>query len=647
MADVSVCCIGKCENNYIREWVEHYKKYRFYHIYLYDNNDLDGEHFEDVIGDYVESGFVTIIDVRGKVGTERFREGRHSIQVECYNNCYRNYSNCCDWMLFCDIDEFIELENENNINDFITNRKFKSFDIIKLNWKYYDNNDLICVKNNDYSVKRFSRHVGISSQNVFVKSIIKTGLDIKIDSPHGRIVNDENIRICNVLGKKEINEQILNDYRIIHKKAWLNHYRFKTISEYINNKIKRGWPDNHSDSKEKLNIEMFLANNNDKILKKMNLNRTVKNVGVFVGNHPYGITWDEESIYQSRVGGSEIWAIKLCEELRKTGRYNVYCFTDCETLHVGREGVLYIPWRLTSQFIKSTHFEHFITSRRVDVLSEIKVDADDILLMCHDIHLNGKIYDGDFSEIGVNGVLYQSEYQKNTLLERYPKQLSNVKFYYTMEGIEMNDYIGVDLHNKENKMLLSSAKNRGDKLIIEKILPLIRKEVPDFYVEVCGYDIARGDFKDDFYKTDGLKILGKISHKEITEHQKSSKIWIYPSHGLGDDLTIKGETFCITSVENASAGNALILSNHDCFASTLNGYEGFVGDELFIDRDTPLDTKLIDKYAEILAEQAIKVLKDDEYRIKLAQNAIDITSKYTWENDVKLLEATWEEINKN
>jgi len=50
------------ENNYIREFVEHHKSIGFDNIVLYDNNDIDGEHFEDVISDYINSGYVILKD---------------------------------------------------------------------------------------------------------------------------------------------------------------------------------------------------------------------------------------------------------------------------------------------------------------------------------------------------------------------------------------------------------------------------------------------------------------------------------------------------------------------------------------------------------------------------------------------------------
>ena len=65
MSKVALCALAKNENLYIREWVNWYKKLGVSKIFLYDNNDIDGEHFEDVISDYINTGFVEVIDVRG------------------------------------------------------------------------------------------------------------------------------------------------------------------------------------------------------------------------------------------------------------------------------------------------------------------------------------------------------------------------------------------------------------------------------------------------------------------------------------------------------------------------------------------------------------------------------------------------------
>ena len=51
---VCICSIGKLENRYIREYAQHYKKYGVDKIFLYDNNDINGEKFEEVIEDYIK-----------------------------------------------------------------------------------------------------------------------------------------------------------------------------------------------------------------------------------------------------------------------------------------------------------------------------------------------------------------------------------------------------------------------------------------------------------------------------------------------------------------------------------------------------------------------------------------------------------------
>ena len=69
---ICICTVAKCENRYINEFIEYYKKNGIDKIYLYDNNDIDGEKFDDDIGEYVENDFVEIIDWRGVKGTSTY-----------------------------------------------------------------------------------------------------------------------------------------------------------------------------------------------------------------------------------------------------------------------------------------------------------------------------------------------------------------------------------------------------------------------------------------------------------------------------------------------------------------------------------------------------------------------------------------------
>jgi len=102
---VCVCTLAKLENKYIREFVQHYEKYGVDKIFLYDNNDIDGEKFDEVLFDYIEKGFVQIMNWRGKYKTML------AIMNDCYQTNYVYY----DWLIFYEIDEFIHLYKYNNI----------------------------------------------------------------------------------------------------------------------------------------------------------------------------------------------------------------------------------------------------------------------------------------------------------------------------------------------------------------------------------------------------------------------------------------------------------------------------------------------------------------------------------------------------
>ena len=90
-----ICCIAKMENHYIREWVEWYKNIGITNICIFDNNDIDGEHFEDVIGDYIDNGFIILRDVRGLKSNENI-----NLQTKSYQDCYDEFSKTYDWIGF-------------------------------------------------------------------------------------------------------------------------------------------------------------------------------------------------------------------------------------------------------------------------------------------------------------------------------------------------------------------------------------------------------------------------------------------------------------------------------------------------------------------------------------------------------------------
>ena len=140
---VCLCSPGKKENLYIKEFVEHYKFYKVDKIFLYDNNDIDGEYFEEVINDYVQSRYVKIINFRGK------KQSLFEMMNHCYKKNYFKY----DWLIFYEIDEYIFLKNYTDLKKFLSEDKFNNCETIQLNWIMHTDNNHIYYENKPLKIR--------------------------------------------------------------------------------------------------------------------------------------------------------------------------------------------------------------------------------------------------------------------------------------------------------------------------------------------------------------------------------------------------------------------------------------------------------------------------------------------------------------
>ena len=114
-AKICICTLGKEENKYIKEFANHYRALGVDKVFLYDNNDINGENFEEILSEYIKDGFIEIFNWRGKIHP----------QLKIYEECYYKNKKKYDWFIFFDTDEFIHLNNYSSINDFLTEKKFE------------------------------------------------------------------------------------------------------------------------------------------------------------------------------------------------------------------------------------------------------------------------------------------------------------------------------------------------------------------------------------------------------------------------------------------------------------------------------------------------------------------------------------------
>ena len=227
---VCICSLGKSENKYIREFTEYYKQHGIDKIFLYDNNDINGEYFQEVINDYIKNKYIEIINFRGK----------KKVQLVSYRDCYKKNYMFFDWFIFIDIDEFIYLKKYNNIKFYLKNKKFKRCQIIRLNFIYFTDNNLLKYDNRPLK-ERFTMRAEYAREgkkkNITkpeMKSIIRGKIPkFSIKSIHMGTFS-KRYNICNGFGEKYRGylKSDFDNYYIIH-------YFSKSTEEFIY-KIKRG-----------------------------------------------------------------------------------------------------------------------------------------------------------------------------------------------------------------------------------------------------------------------------------------------------------------------------------------------------------------------------------------------------------------------
>ena len=225
--------IGKLENNYVNELVDYYRNIGVDKFILGDNNDKDSERLADVLKKEIDEGLVDILDFTG----------RRKHQTDFFKDSYEMYKDKCRWISFYDFDEFLELKEGNKpttVQKYFTEEKFGNCDVILINWVVFGDNDLLFYDNR-LVTERFTNALFNSSENVFVKSIIKGNIRYNPwDTDQTSHRPNHHMKTCLYNGQraKTFND-VLKPPRIVN--IYLKHYVTKTVEEYILNKHKRGY----------------------------------------------------------------------------------------------------------------------------------------------------------------------------------------------------------------------------------------------------------------------------------------------------------------------------------------------------------------------------------------------------------------------
>ena len=206
-------------------------------IFIYDNNDVKGENFDDIINNYIKNKYVEIIDVRGL----------SSIQIPVYNHCYRKNKDICDWIGFLDFDEFLYIKNNENIRNYLYDEKFNKCQLIFFNWVIYDDNDLINYDNR----KLIDRFTHPKLKYYQGKSFIRGNINnLVVPTTHIPGINVFNF--CNSNGKFIHPRNFIGNKFEESSKAYIKHFYTKTAEEFCR-KVNKGHAHFHKDHPKYIN----------------------------------------------------------------------------------------------------------------------------------------------------------------------------------------------------------------------------------------------------------------------------------------------------------------------------------------------------------------------------------------------------------
>ena len=256
---IALCVIGRRENRYARKYVSHYKNCGFDKIFLCDNNRGDEERFDTVLGDWIEDGFVEILNYRDKAGVQR----------DAYEEVYARYGSKYRWMAFFDFDEFLTIpcgKAQGTAADFDVHelmRNYDGYDCVLFNWQCYGENGLVRDDGRDLR-ERFTeplpfdlsvQYAGMP-ENDHVKCVVRGGLP-RVQfylNPH---VPSNRMRCCDSCGEP-CEQKAFHKYDF--SVAYLRHYITKTAEEWFSNKWQKG-------TGNKENIEAFRSKYAERFFK--------------------------------------------------------------------------------------------------------------------------------------------------------------------------------------------------------------------------------------------------------------------------------------------------------------------------------------------------------------------------------------------
>lgn len=214
---VACCAIMKNESPYIHEWVAHYKLLGFDQIAIYENDSSDRT-----------PHLLNTLQLNGHISYFKWPSlDKKSPQLTAYEDFLTRTN--CDWVLYCDADEFLILNQHENVKDFLASFS-NDVTCVSINWHIFGSSGKE-KREHGLVISRFQRASHFDFEvNKHVKSFVRpqsvTTMHIHAPTTSGRMVYSDGSPLIFDHTQTGIAPEIKIDQAVIH------HYFTKTREEW-------------------------------------------------------------------------------------------------------------------------------------------------------------------------------------------------------------------------------------------------------------------------------------------------------------------------------------------------------------------------------------------------------------------------------
>jgi len=219
---LSILAIFKNEDHVMDEWLNHYINQGVDHFFMIDNGSTDN--YKQIIEKYKNKITLFVDDEKG-------------VQPKLYSKYISENLKTTEWLLVCDLDEFLWGVNK-NVRSFLKSIKDEKIGQIQIPWERFGSSGY--KKQPKSIIKSFLYRREYKNETSPMKSIGRSDAITNI-YVHDFGLKDGYYTVDSNLNKKDPKEYFKLNESDIHKAVLrLSHYQVQSYDFFMNNKAKRG-----------------------------------------------------------------------------------------------------------------------------------------------------------------------------------------------------------------------------------------------------------------------------------------------------------------------------------------------------------------------------------------------------------------------